>query len=54
MEYSDLNIIDVSENQLVKIPEQIGDLSNLEQLFLRQNKIQNLIVLQKCCKLKVS
>ena len=48
-----MNIIDVSENQIVTIPEELGDLMNLEQLSLRQNKIQHLVLLKKCCKLKV-
>ena len=52
-EILDLTCIDLSENQIETIPKELGELANLEQLSLRQNKIKELIVLEKCCKLKV-
>lgn len=50
----DLETIDLSENQIVVIPEEAGDLMQLERLSLRQNKIANLVLFRKCCKLKVN
>ena len=48
-----LKMIDISENQLESLPKEIGDLVNLEQFFVRHNKLKQFPYLEKCHKLKV-
>jgi Leucine-rich repeat (LRR) protein len=48
-----MKIFDLSENQIEHLPKELGELENLEQLFLRQNKLKDLPYLSKSLKLKV-
>jgi hypothetical protein len=46
-------MLDISENQIERVPIQISNMTNIEQLYMRHNKIKKLPMLEKCHKLKV-
>ena len=48
-----LRMLDGASNQIHSIPDELGDLSRLEQLYLRYNKISHLPTLTRCTALKV-
>lgn len=50
---TNLQIVDLSENQIESLTETVSELGNLDQLFARQNRIRKLPRLSKCGKLKV-
>jgi Leucine-rich repeat (LRR) protein len=48
-----LKILDVSENQIERVSKEISNMGNIEQLYMKHNKLKKLPVLEKCFKLKV-
>ena len=49
-----LRILDATHNALHSVPDEIGQLTHLEQLFLRHNRLTHLPVLSACSALKVA
>ena len=49
---SGLKSLDLSENSIDELPAEIGNLLDIEQLSVRQNKLRRLPLLERCCKLK--
>lgn len=48
-----LKCLDVTHNQLTHLPEDLGNLPNLEQLYLRHNQLSGIPLLKNCKNLKV-
>lgn len=46
-------MLDCTHNQLTQIPEEVGNMSRLEQLYLRHNKLIHIPMLTHCQSLKV-
>ena len=50
---SDLHMLEATKNELNGLPEELGYLRHLEQLYLRHNKLTHIPVLFGCKALKV-
>ena len=46
-------MLDGTHNQIHSIPDELGQLSHLEQLYLRHNRVTHLPLLTHCSSLKV-
>jgi hypothetical protein len=52
--FLDLKFVDLTENQIDLIPDEAGELINLEQFYLSKNNLKDFPFLKNCCQLKVS
>lgn len=51
--FAGLRSLDANHNEIHTLPDELGDLRQLEQLYLRHNKITHLPLLRNCAGLKV-